>query len=59
MADPKHKRTVNPNEGDQQRNRDAGRPDRNEPVDPEGPGGRNEAKGEADALNKSSRRGER
>jgi hypothetical protein len=59
MADPKDKRKVNANQDDQRHNRNEERPDRGEPDTLEGPGGRNEAKGEEDALNKTTRRGER
>jgi hypothetical protein len=55
----KDKRKVNANEGDQRSNRTHERPDRDEPDTLEGPGGRNEAKGEQDALGKTTRRGER
>jgi hypothetical protein len=53
------KRKVNANEDDQRSNRANERPDRDEPDTLEGPGGRNEAKGEQDALGKTTRRGER
>jgi hypothetical protein len=58
MAD-KDKRKVNANEDDQRSNRVNEHPDRDEPDTLEGPGGRNEAKGEQDAVNKTTRRGER
>jgi hypothetical protein len=59
MADKgkeKDKRKVNANEDDQRNNRTEEHPDRGEPDTLEGPGGRNEAKAEQDALNKSTRR---
>jgi hypothetical protein len=56
MAD---KKRTHANEQDQQRNRDDEHPQRPEPDTLEGPGGRHEAKGEQDALNKTTRRGER
>jgi hypothetical protein len=50
---------VNANEDDQKRNRTEEHPKRPEPPDTlEGPGGRHEAKGEEDARNKVTRRGE-
>jgi hypothetical protein len=55
----KDKRKVNANEDDQRSNRTHEHPDRDEPDTLEGPGGRNEAKGEQDALGKTTRRGER
>ena len=59
MKDDKQKTKVNANEDDQRANRAKDRPDRGEPDTMEGPGGRNEAKGEQDAANKTTRRGER
>ena len=55
------KREPDPNETDQKRNRTEEHPQRQhpEPDTMEGPGGRHEAKGEEDALNKTTRRGER
>lgn len=55
----KDKRKVNANEDDQRSNRTNERPDRGDPDKLEGPGGRNEAKAEQDAANKTTRRGER
>lgn len=55
----KDKRKVNANDDDQQSNRKNEHPDRGEPDTLEGPGGRNAAKGEQDAVNKSTRQGER
>ena len=60
MADKdKERRKVNANEDDQRSNRDHERPDRGEPDTLEGPGGRHESKGEQDAADKTTRRGER
>jgi hypothetical protein len=56
MADSKR---THANEQDQQRNRKDEHPQRPEPDTMEGPGGRHEAKGEQDAANKTTRRGER
>ena len=56
MADRK---TTHANEEDQHRNREAEHPERPEPDTMEGPGGRAEVKGERDAINKTTRRGER
>ena len=53
------KQQTNANEKDQERNRGAEHPSRPEPDTLEGPGGRHEAKGEEDARNKTTRRGER
>ena len=53
------KKGEQPNEKDQQRTRDAEHPQRPEPDTLEGPGGRHESKGEEDAINKTTRRGER
>ncbi len=60
MAEQK-KSHVNANEDEQRRNRSAERPDRPtpEPDTMEGPGGRSESKAESDAVNKTTRRGER
>jgi hypothetical protein len=58
MAD-QDKRKVDPNEDDQRNNRSKEHPDRGEPDTMEGPGGRNAAKAEQDARNKSTRTGER
>jgi len=55
---PDKKRT-HANDEEQQRNRDEEHPQRPEPDTLEGPGGRHEAKGEEDAMNKTTRRGER
>ena len=57
MADTKR----NPNDQQQDRNRNAEHPQRPDPQPDtmEGPGGRHEAKGEQDAKNKTTRRGER
>jgi signal transduction histidine kinase len=55
MAD---KKRTQANEQEQQRNRDDERPERPEPGTLEGPGGRHE-KGEQDARNQTTRRGER
>lgn len=55
---PDKKRTQ-ANEQEQKRNRDEEHPQRPEPDTLEGPGGRHEAKGEEDAMNKTTRRGER
>jgi hypothetical protein len=54
---PEKKRTQT-NEQDRKK-RDDERPQRPEPDTLEGPGGRHEAKGEQDAMNKTTRRGER
>lgn len=55
------KRQPDPNETDQKRNRSEEHPQRPdpEPDTMEGPGGRHELKGEEDAINKTTRRGER
>jgi hypothetical protein len=51
---------VNANEDDQKHNREEEHPSRaGEPDTTEGPGGRHESKGEVDARNKTTRRGER
>ena len=47
------------NENDQRRTHDAEHPSRPEPRTLEGPGGRHESKGEEDARDKTTRRGER
>jgi hypothetical protein len=49
--------TPNPNEDPQQQERE--QPDRLKLKTTEGPGGRDEAKGRDDALDKTTRRGER
>jgi len=49
--------TPNPNEDEQKRDRE--NPDRADMKTTEGPGGRDEAKGRDDALDKTTRRGER
>lgn len=51
--------TPNPNEEEQKRNRKDEQPDRADLKTTEGPGGRDEAKGRDDALDKATRRGER
>ena len=56
MADKKRDHA---NEQDQDRNRTEEHPQRPEPDTLEGPGGRHEAKGKEDAINKTTRRGER
>jgi hypothetical protein len=56
---PVKKRDPDPNETDQKRNRSEEHPQRPEPDTLEGPGGRHETKGEEDAVNKTTRRGER
>lgn len=58
MAGRKEKRT-HADEEDQHRTRDAEHPQRPEPDTLEGPGGRHESKGEEDAINNTTRRGER
>lgn len=49
----------NPNEVEQKRDRKEEQPDRADLKTTEGPGGRDEAKGRDDALDKATRRGER
>ncbi len=49
----------NANETEQRRNRAEEHPQRPPPGTLEGPGGRHETKGEDDARNKTTRRGER
>ena len=56
---PQGDKRTHANDEDQRRNREAEHPQRPEPDTMEGPGGRNEAKGEEDAINKTTRRGER
>lgn len=56
MANRDERKTSNPHSGDQEHNREQESPDR---AQPEGPGGRLEKKGETDARDKTTRRGER
>lgn len=56
MADRKRNHA---NEQDQSHNRDDEHPQRPEPDTLEGPGDRHEAKGDEDAMDKTTRRGER
>lgn len=51
--------TPNPNEDQQRRDRTQEQPDRTDMKTTEGPGGPDEAKGRDDAVNKTTRRGER
>jgi hypothetical protein len=53
------KKRPHPNDEDQRRMHDEEHPQRPEPDTLEGPGGRHESKGEEDARNKTTRRGER
>ena len=57
----RERKHVNANEDEQRRNRTEEHPSRPdpEPDTMEGPGGRHELKGEEDARNKTTRRGER
>jgi hypothetical protein len=49
----------NPNEVDQEHDRKEEQPERADLKTPEGPGGRDAAKGRDDALDEATRRGER
>jgi len=53
------RKTPHANEQDQDRNRDEEHPSRPEPDTMEGPGGRHETKAEQEAIDKTTRRGER